>query len=82
MNCTVDQRQAVERAAESIQNCDDTVQVDVIAPGESDHGSWTIDAFVAGPGVASDILAELALEGLTLHPQPPQGQYEIVVATA
>ena len=81
MNCTVEQRRAVERAGDAIRNCDSTVAVDVIAPSDSRQDRWTLEAIVACERVPPEILTELALEGLSIHQQPPQGGHQVVVAT-
>lgn len=82
MNCTVARRQAIQRAADAIRDCQATVAVDVLDPSESPRDRWTCEVIVAGDHVPPAILTELALEGLSLYQQPPQGDHQVVVATA
>ncbi|QIO25546.1 hypothetical protein G9465_24395 (plasmid) [Haloarcula sp. JP-L23] len=54
--------------------------VDVVAPAESPHDTWTLEAVLDSEGVPPAVCRELAVAGLTLWPRPRQGPFEVVVA--
>lgn len=82
MSCNVQQRKQVKRAARALRECAPTAGVDVLEPGESQYGRWTLDAALRCEGVPPAVQRELALAGMTLRQHPSQGDTEIVVATA
>ncbi|GGN93710.1 MULTISPECIES: hypothetical protein [Haloarcula] len=55
--------------------------VDVVAPADSPHDAWTLEAVVDSGGVPPAVCRERALAGLTLRPTPRQGRFTVVVAT-
>jgi hypothetical protein len=82
MNCTVEERKRVRRAARAIRDEVATESVDVLAPSVSQYGAWTLDAVLRdADGVPPEVLRELALTGLTLQPTPSQAEYQHVAAT-
>jgi hypothetical protein len=82
MSCTVEERKRVRRAARAIREVVPTESVDVLTPGASQYGEWTLDAVLRdAEGVPPEVLRELALAGLTLQPTPSQAEYQHVAAT-
>ena len=78
----MEERRRVRRAARAIQEEVPTESVDVLAPSASQYDAWTLDAVLRdAEGVPPEVLRELALAGLTLHPTPSQAEYQHVTAT-
>ena len=86
MSCTVQQRNAVRRAAERLGRLAEIQRVDVLAPDAGPRGTWTCEAVLAGTRVPTAVLRVCADVGVDLVPDATGTRGEpvqtVVVLTA
>ncbi|SEO72721.1 hypothetical protein SAMN05216388_1017119 [Halorientalis persicus] len=81
-HCTVEKREAAERAARTLRRRPQVQAVDVLPPARDPTDRWTLDIVLApeAGGLPPAVETDLAAEGFTTRRVTPQGPYWGAVA--
>lgn len=73
MPCTISARRACDRAAAACSTRDEVLDIDVLAPAQSEESRWTLELHLRKRGVPPAVQRALADHGLTLRDVSPRG---------
>jgi hypothetical protein len=76
MSCVVERRDRCRRLRHDLEALAVVADVDVLAPHEGQHPSWTVDAVVVGRAIPAGVTQAVAAAGLNLLPAAtgPRGE--------